>query len=156
MNIPTPAQIALRDACLARSGGPKDAALEKLAQGVIAAIDGNYLWEFVAAEVLAHRRKVAHPFSDVKSDCFYQDGYQAGMKDGAAERDKEHQRKRFARDSAEKWLADILQAGPIFTSDMETKARSAGHSERTIRRARAELGVIPKRVNGRLKIELRS
>jgi AAA domain len=50
-----------------------------------------------------------------------------------------------ARDGAKKFLAELLASGPIAKRDIEDAAEGNGIAERTLFRAKAELGVIAKR-----------
>lgn len=44
------------------------------------------------------------------------------------------------RDEARGWLATILEEGPTPTADIKARAKAAGFSERTVERAKGELG----------------
>ena len=46
---------------------------------------------------------------------------------------------------AEEWLADLLRAGPIPAKEAEEQAQEEGIKERTLRRARKNLRVIPRK-----------
>jgi hypothetical protein len=50
-----------------------------------------------------------------------------------------------ARDDAKEFLAGLLAAGPILKSDIEDAAGGNGVAERTLFRAKAELGVIARK-----------
>lgn len=50
-----------------------------------------------------------------------------------------------ALEEAEAWLADALGSGPIAAKDVKSRAAEAGIKSRTLERARAKLGVLPKR-----------
>src|SRR5690625_4766155 len=49
------------------------------------------------------------------------------------------------RDEAKEWLQIELQEGPLPVKDIRSLAKDAGHSWRTIERAKSELGVIAER-----------
>ena len=49
--------------------------------------------------------------------------------------------KETARESAVEWLREQLQGGPMLSSEVEVAAKEAGHSTRTVRRAKEEAGV---------------
>jgi putative DNA primase/helicase len=46
------------------------------------------------------------------------------------------------RDLAADWLQDALADGPVAVAELQAGAREAGHSWRTVKRAKAELGVV--------------
>jgi len=48
-----------------------------------------------------------------------------------------------ARDSAAKWLAELLKPGPMRVEDIMAQAKESGSSWRTIQRARELLGIVP-------------
>jgi hypothetical protein len=50
-----------------------------------------------------------------------------------------------ARDEAKKFLAHLLSAGPVPKSEIEEAAKASGIAERTLRRAKTELGVIARK-----------
>lgn len=51
--------------------------------------------------------------------------------------------------NAEQFLIEELAEGPRRTSEIKTAARDAGHSWRTVERAKQQLGIKPKRVGGK-------
>ena len=55
-------------------------------------------------------------------------------------RDQRHQRAE-KRQSAEEWLADRLASGPVSSTTIQAEAERAGVTERTLWRAKKELGV---------------
>jgi putative DNA primase/helicase len=50
-----------------------------------------------------------------------------------------------AKDEATDFLSDTLRAGPMSVKDVNTKARDAGHSPKSIRSAREALGIKPEK-----------
>jgi hypothetical protein len=50
-----------------------------------------------------------------------------------------------ARDHAKKFLAEMLAAGPVPKTDIEDAAEGNGIAERTLRRAKSDLGVIARK-----------
>lgn len=54
-----------------------------------------------------------------------------------------------ARHEAEQWLGDLLAAGPVAARDALARARADGIAERTLKRARASLGIVSERTGGR-------
>lgn len=61
---------------------------------------------------------------------------------------------RGQRGSAKQLLYDLLERGPQLVKDIEKEARGAGISIRTLDRARADLGVKPKRQDGKWYLAL--
>lgn len=49
---------------------------------------------------------------------------------------------RSALDDAQQWLAQFLAHGPVKSDDVYTAARAAGHSEKTVKRAKKKLHVL--------------
>jgi hypothetical protein len=47
-----------------------------------------------------------------------------------------------ARGSAKEFLRDVLSAGPVSATDVTEKADAKGIAERTLKRARQQLGII--------------
>jgi len=52
------------------------------------------------------------------------------------------------RDDAKEWLRKALEQGPVESIEIEQRASIAGHSERTLFRAKKELGIKSKRLRG--------
>jgi putative DNA primase/helicase len=52
---------------------------------------------------------------------------------------------RSERDDAVGWLGSELYHGPVSSKDLQTRAREAGHSWSTVKRAKKELGVEAKK-----------
>jgi hypothetical protein len=50
-----------------------------------------------------------------------------------------------AREAAVKWLSDVLAASPLPVAEIEAQAKAAGLSKATVRRAREEMGIIPRK-----------
>ena len=65
--------------------------------------------------------------------------------DGETLLSSEGSNNRRERTEAAEWLVVELSAGPQLTTDLQSKAKQAGHAWRTVRRAQFELGVRPKR-----------
>jgi putative DNA primase/helicase len=51
----------------------------------------------------------------------------------------------ISRDTAAKWLAELLKDGPMLVADIHEQAKAADLSPRTIRRARELLGIVPRK-----------
>lgn len=64
--------------------------------------------------------------------------------DGETLLSSEGSNNRRERTEAAEWLVVELSAGPQLTTDLQSKAKQAGHAWRTVRRAKDELGVKPK------------
>jgi hypothetical protein len=63
--------------------------------------------------------------------------------------------KETARDIAVEWLRELLRDGPVLSSEVDVAAKRAGHSMRTVKRAKKEAGVVStKRFDGRWEYRL--
>ena len=54
-----------------------------------------------------------------------------------------------ARDTAKKFLGDMLAKGPVLKTEIEEAAEANSISEKTLRRAKDDLGVLAKRIGAR-------
>lgn len=50
-----------------------------------------------------------------------------------------------ARDLAADWLREALAAGPVAANDLKSRVRSSGHSWATVKRAKADIGVVSRK-----------
>jgi putative DNA primase/helicase len=59
-----------------------------------------------------------------------------------AEQQEEDADELCARDDAKAFLLQVLEEGPVAASQIFREARDAGHSERTVKRAKKDLGIV--------------
>ena len=67
---------------------------------------------------------------------------------------KAHGRPAVALTAAVEFLRELLSHGAVSLEELKARAKTAGHSEHTIKRARAEVGAVPCTVNLRAGVKL--
>jgi len=103
----------------------------------------------LSPEQRVYVRRIAEEAHRRGRDEGYADGSRDGFAEGYAARNGTQRRTPTpVRAATASWLAGVLAAGPVAATDVLRRCAAEGFSERTLRAAKADLGVTSARIEG--------